>query len=238
MEIWKTYTRDLSTEEARQEYIVEYANMWQTAELATIKKCIDNGFDVNKQDSVNKFMSLHWAVCYTCVTKLVKVIEMLLENGAKVNAKDNKGRTPLHLFAECNQGNGEKRGAVDVLLDAGADVNATDDDERTPLHLAMLNNINFWAMIMDLLNNTGIDINIQDNNGYTPLHLLAMKEKHHDSAFIESIKLLVRDNRIDCTIEDKTEKTAFDYVKDSFLAPQEEHCIITEWREKSQAKSE
>ena len=186
MEIWKTYSSDLSTEEAKNEYIVEYANMWQTVELATIKKCIDNGFDVNKQDSVSEFMSLHWAVCYTCPIQLAKVLKMLLENGAKVNATDNRGRTPLHWAAEGNDHivDGEPL-SVDVLLKARADVHKKDIDGNTPIHLAAMYNKNHHVL-KSLLNTDGAKEYLLGDNGELLLKLA--KDAKNSFMVIDVIK--------------------------------------------------
>lgn len=197
-------------------------------------------------EKVSGFTRLHRDALWTNYSQVIWAFK---DRGAKMNVLDKYNRTPLHWAAwgnhETFEGSKEKT-IVEALLNAGANVNAKDDDKRTPLHFAMLNNINFWTIIEVFLKNTNIDINIKDSNGHTPLHLLAIKETPDTPAFIESVILLVRDNRIDCTIKDEKEKTALDYaeknkfftnVKDSFLAPQEEHYIITEWREKSQAKN-
>jgi ankyrin repeat protein len=86
----------------------------QDGDIEEVKKCIDEGFDVNAFDEDMRFTPLHYAV----KNEHAEVALFLIENGADVNARDqdNAGNTPLCEVAKtCSYK------IAKLLIDAGAD---------------------------------------------------------------------------------------------------------------------
>lgn len=88
---------------------------------------LDNGADINVQDSFNFFKSgtaLHKAG--------YKTAQILIDRGADIHATDIDGNTPLHTAASRTEPE-----VVSMLIEAGADPNARNKRGQTPLHLAL-----------------------------------------------------------------------------------------------------
>ena len=81
------------------------------ADVATVKKLIDQGANVKFRD-VNNATALMYAAKFNHDAKIIKI---LIDNGADVNAHDNFGVTALMQAARRNNAD-----IVKALLDAGA----------------------------------------------------------------------------------------------------------------------
>lgn len=89
-------------------FAVKYYN------LATVKKVIDLGCDINKLTK-KKYSPLHLAI-YNKTEDKYKIINYLIEKGADINLQSEEGISPIHIA--CGMGDVE---AVKILLAKGAD---------------------------------------------------------------------------------------------------------------------
>lgn len=97
--------------------------------LATVKKLLDAGIDVDAQDDIG-WTALHFAA----QNNHFKTIELLLEYKANPNIHDKQGNGPLWT-AGMNVKNGNCQ-AVISLLKANADPNYKNHHGRTPQYIA------------------------------------------------------------------------------------------------------
>ena len=95
--------------------------------LKAIKKAIEQGDDINRQDDQLKVSALHRAADYG----QNDVVALLIANGASINAKTKDGETPLMLSAQSG-----KYGTAELLIKAGADVNIQDENFHSALFFA------------------------------------------------------------------------------------------------------
>jgi len=130
-------------------------------QLESIKCLVDDGADINLQDSDGK-TALHYAAS----DEHSDVMKELLDNKADVNSRDKNGSTPLHYAA----GNGHLI-AVKTCLKYGADVNMVDNDNTTALHSASSHGHS--DVMKELLDNKAV-IDARDKHLKTPLHCAAV----------------------------------------------------------------
>lgn len=120
---------------------------------------LDQGADLNLQDSANLSYPLHAAA-----SNNKEITEMLIVRGAfrHVNAKNRNGDTPL--LKSSSRGSFENS---KILLENGANVNEKNMHGYTPLHLAILGTM--FKDVCELLIEHGADVDAIDNFGNTPL---------------------------------------------------------------------
>jgi ankyrin repeat protein len=87
-------------------------------ELNGVKKCIENGADVNCKDN-DGWTPLMWS----SNNGHLEIVNVLIENGTDVNCKSNYGSSPLI----CSSYKGYLE-IVKVLIENGADWNIKDND--------------------------------------------------------------------------------------------------------------
>lgn len=156
--------------------------------LRGVKRCLDEGCDVNEQASQG-MTGLHYAAS----RGYLEIASELLNNGADVEVKNNDGLSPLHYCTSS--------GSLDVtklLLDHSAQVNSTAKDGQTSLHLAAKQN---KLDIASLLIERGADLDIQDCEKCSPLQT-AIKDQH-----VDMCNLLVHYN-VDTNLKDNRNMTA------------------------------
>lgn len=153
--------------------------------LASVRKAIEEGADVNAPDSL-RLTPLHWAVwCRKSSSVLT-----LVENGADVHIEDVNGNTPLHLALRPDKI--PNPSLIERLLDSGADISTQNKDGNTYLHLLAVNIS--YADTVRVFNNLFKNVaslevlNTQNNEGYTPLHLAIKNLSREDSrSFIDQL---------------------------------------------------
>jgi ankyrin repeat protein/beta-lactamase regulating signal transducer with metallopeptidase domain len=159
-------------------------------DLNKLKKCLEDGTDVDAQDDCGN-TALHYAAAsgdeaivefligkgaagdaknsrnvtplyYAAVHDYEDIVDVLLAKGANVNAKDGSGCTLLYYAIwDIN------RNAVKLLIDKGANLNVKADDGETPLIHAI------WMKdkdLVELLINEGADVNAAGKEGHTPMY--------------------------------------------------------------------
>ncbi|KAK4372980.1 hypothetical protein RND71_008364 [Anisodus tanguticus] len=133
------------------------------------------------------------------------VKELLVVNPEMCLARDREGRNPLHLAAI--------KGRVEVmkeLVQAShvAALQTTNHNEST-LHLCVKNNqLEALKLLMEVISDYQL-LNARDENGYTILHL-AVADKQ-----IETVKYLLRNNKIEVNLKDDNENTSLDILVQS-----------------------
>ena len=132
---------------------------------------------------------------------LISLKELLLL-GANPNISNNSGETPLHLCI-----NNDNFNAFLFLLKYKAECNIQNKKGETPLHISIKKNKK--KFVKTLLKNNA-DPNIKDLlYGQTPTHLAIINKLE------EEILQLFKENKADIFyINDKFNKTPFDYAKD------------------------
>lgn len=165
-----------------------------------IKLLLENGADVNLQDSDGKtpLMRLNqW--------KSLEISKLLIESGADVNLKDKCGTTAL--MQKCQDA---RHDSAKLLIDAGADVNAKNNKGQTALMLACIKGR--YNNSINLLLENGADINAQDNEGNTALMLAGVNEE------VETVKLLLSFEGVDAALKNKRGDTVLMMVVHYALA--------------------
>ena len=70
---------------------LHYATLFNRTDV--IKRLVDEGADVNRQDRWYKDTPLHLAAR----DNYTEAVRLLLDNGADINLKNNDNKTPLHV---------------------------------------------------------------------------------------------------------------------------------------------
>jgi len=134
----------------------EFQRTIKASNIAAVKQMIDDGVDVNQQDT-NGISALHYA-------GTVEIAQMLLDAHANIDHQQNHlNATPL-MYAV-------KRSLpelVKLLLDRGADVNLQDKYGNTALHHVS------DAEIAKMLIEAGVDVNHENGRGYTAIYMQRM----------------------------------------------------------------
>ncbi|KAL4709897.1 hypothetical protein ACJJTC_003860 [Scirpophaga incertulas] len=153
---------------------------------------------VNSRDN-HGFTALHVA----SIHGKASVIDILINLGAEIEAKDLNESTPLHYAASRGHQN-----ALLLLLHSGANINQPNMDKNTPLHLCVNNgHLNCVKALIYFAEHSRKHININSGNdsGNTPLHMAAKWG-------YESIARLLIENGADPSLQNRSNKTAFDYA--------------------------
>lgn len=138
-----------------------------------------------------------------CIHGKSNIVECLIEMSSDVNATDLNECTPLHYA--CSRGH---QNALLLLLHSGANINQANVDKNMPLHMAVNNgHFNCVKALIYFAEHSRkkIDINCVNESGNTPLHL-ASKWGY------EGIARLLIENGAEPSIQNKHNKTAFDYA--------------------------
>lgn len=144
-------------------------NEWFTAsrkgDSKTIKRLINQGININLNDTLTKNSLKSTALMYACYYLQNEVVNILLKNGADPNIRDNDGDAAFHYLIQgftpistransFNQAEMLKtqrmlnqiEKLIDNLLSKNADINIKNNSEETPLALFIsetgANNIN------------------------------------------------------------------------------------------------
>ncbi|CAD0199222.1 unnamed protein product [Chrysodeixis includens] len=143
------------------------------------------------------------ALHVACIHGKATIVEYLTEMGAEVNATDLNECTPLHYAASRGHQN-----ALLLLLHSGANINQANIDQNTPLHMAVNNgHLNCVKALIYFAEHSRrkIRINCVNESGNTPLHL-ASKWGY------EGIAKLLIENGAEPSLQNRSNKTAFDYA--------------------------
>ncbi|KAJ0177115.1 hypothetical protein K1T71_007124 [Dendrolimus kikuchii] len=174
--------------------------------LCNCKKCkcklsrrlLKNSPTVTSRDS-HGLTALHVASIHGKAT----IVESLIEMGAAVNATDLNECTPLHYASSRGHQN-----ALLLLLHSNANINQINIDQNTPLHMAVNNgHMNCVKALIYFAEHSRkkIKINCTNESGKTPLHLAAKWG-------YEGIAKLLIENGAEPSLQDKNNKTSFDYA--------------------------
>lgn len=136
-------------------------------DVATIRKYLDKGVDINIRDSQG-LTFLHQASTY----KHINLVNFLIQNGADVNIQDSDGVSSLHINNDVE--------IARVLIDSGAKINLKDIQGNTPLHWATGYG---YKNIVSLLIQDGAEVNSRARNGKTTLKV-ALEKGYEDIAQI------------------------------------------------------
>ncbi len=172
------------------------------------------GIDLNKQDKYGKT-----ALYLATRENHTEIVRTLIDAKANVNLQANPpdnlniytGETPL-IWAVWN-GNTK---LVKLLILAGAALDIQDSSGRTPLLVAASKG---YLEIVKLLLEAGADVNKQNDYGATALIKASMYE------YYEIIKLLIQSGA-KLTLKDKSEKTAFDYIRKKELRSESQFKVL------------
>ncbi|KAK6782303.1 hypothetical protein RDI58_020099 [Solanum bulbocastanum] len=134
------------------------------------------------------------------------VKELLVVNPEMCLARDHEGRNPLHLAVI--------KGRVEVIKELVrashfAALQTTDRSENV-LHLCVKHNYQLEALnvLMEMISDDKL-LNARDGDGYTILHL-AVADKR-----IETIKYLLKNNKIEVNLKDNNGNTTLDILTQS-----------------------
>ncbi|MDR2842329.1 MAG: ankyrin repeat domain-containing protein [Spirochaetaceae bacterium] len=144
---------DDTYEDSDNERFLEICSYGSTVNILT---AIDNGADVNMQDSSG------WTPLMSAATdNNASAVKALIDAGADINAADSDDWTPLICAAISDNAR-----VVKILIGSGADIDARDLDGCTPLIFAARNEN---EKIIQLLLEAGADASIRDNEGMNAL---------------------------------------------------------------------
>jgi cytohesin len=215
-------------------------------DLTGVGRFLDQGADVNIQDSQFNWTPLYWAsfsgqrdvaefliskgadvnardewndvpLHYAAVHGHRELTKLLLTKGAEVNARTTDGKTPLYDAVRAGH-----RGVAELLIAGGADVNAkyTAANGMTALHRAVRGG---YREVIELLIAKGANVNAKDENGQTPLHVGAR------NGHVDVVRVLLAKGA-DVTLQSKEGHTALD------LAKERNHTDVVELLKKHGAK--
>ena len=158
----------------------------KNADLATIRRLLNDGADIEEQCGKTGKTPLHMAA----EMNAHEIVAELITHGANTEARVPEGalstgigaggHTALHLAAEANA-----RDAVLALITHGANINVVDDYLFTPLHYAAIKNA---AKIITILVDHGANIEGKSKivqkaddlvGSWTPLHRAAGKHSYN-----------------------------------------------------------
>ena len=126
------------------------------ADNETVKKALNDGFNVNTKDSYgNTALTVAADHCN------LEIVRLLIEKGANVNVKDNNKLTPVLMIFRCAEEN--EKASLEIfklLVSRGADVNVRDEDNETLLMRACEDDS---VEGVKLLLEAGADPNLKDD---------------------------------------------------------------------------
>jgi ankyrin repeat protein len=206
LKLFEEYNNEGSKEKS---YIKAHPELLQQAIVSErteiVKYLIDNGADVNFQDSQGK-SALHFA--FDKLRPNSEIIKILLDTkDINVSLTDKDGMTFLHRYVLISCENSDAvamKERLDLLVGYKIDLNQRDKLGKTPLHYAVSYQTRY---VIEKLLTIGCDINSQDNNGNTVLHLLI---KSHRSW--EAVELLLK-YQPNLRMKTCDGKTAYDIYK-------------------------
>lgn len=143
------------------------------------------------------------ALHVACIHGKATIVETLIEIGSAINATDLNECSPLHYAASRGHQN-----ALLLLLHSGASINQTNIDKNTPLHLSVNNgHMNCVKALIYFAEHSRkkIIVNCINESGNTPLHM-ASKWGY------EGIARLLIENGAEPSLQNRYNKTAFDYA--------------------------
>ena len=144
-------------------------------DIQTVKKCIENCMNINKQIRGNiKKYYLHIA----CKYGQLDIVKLLMENGANIHSKNIIENTSIIIA--CMKGH---KDIVKYLLDKGANVNDTNWWDHTSIYYACL--YNHYDIVKMLIEN-GANIYTKYDLNTISLFIIACRKSH-----IEIAKLLI-----------------------------------------------
>ncbi len=149
------------------EKIRAFFNAVRANDSETVKTCIADGVNVNREDPESKYQC-QTALMQAAGMGYVQLATLLLARGAEVNIKNRWGDTGLMKAVEKGQGE-----IVEVLLAHGAEVNAKTGSGRTTL----LDALPHREIVKRLLAH-GADVNAQDSDDSTALLLSKYQIPH------------------------------------------------------------
>jgi len=149
--------------------------------------------DIHAQDEFGRTVAI--AACSKEACDPLRVVRYAHNKGVKL--VENYGRTALHGAAQA--------GLIDVaqflLEEAGIDPNVASHYGYSPAHYACLPSAAGSVDMLKLLAQKGADLNARSQNGSTPAHVAA------EGGWLEILKYLIIERRIDNTIRDNSEQT-------------------------------
>ena len=175
----------------------------QEGHLATVRKLLQRGADVDAIFGDNKH---HSALYLACQEGHLEIVKELLRFGAKIDFPGTKA-SPLH---EATIGNNLE--IVKELLKHGALVDAIDEERSTALHFAaMTSNV---KIVQQLLKN-GANVNAKMIDGDSVLHVAIRVDFYsHYEESLATLKVLLEDKNIDLNIQDDFEITPLEKAID------------------------
>lgn len=162
------------------------------------KKFLKTSPTVTSRDS-HGLTALHVA----CIHGKATIVECLIDMGSDINVTDLNECTPLHYAASRGHQN-----ALLLLLHCGANINQANIDKNTPLHMAVNNgHLNCVKALIYFAEHSRrkVNINCVNDSLNTPLHLAAKWG-------YEGIARLLIENGAEPSLQNRYNKTAFDYA--------------------------
>ncbi|GAB7362349.1 hypothetical protein MBLNU230_g2675t1 [Neophaeotheca triangularis] len=146
--------------------------------LERIESLLNQGVDVNMQDTRYRMTALHWMFrdhIFGDSNCPVRAIQLFLDRGADVNHVDVYKSTPLHDALKARS----CRECIYTLLSAGADVHKRDDEGTTPLILYAKTPRYFEhdQDVIQMLVGSGDSIDVREQSGMSALHTAVSLEK-------------------------------------------------------------
>lgn len=139
-------------------FVIE-SSVYPPLDLQLIKKCINDGANVNTTNSDGETV-LHLLMAKK---NIESVVQFLIDNKADLNKRTVRGEmTALHIAAIYGQTN-----IISTLLKNGANPNIKDDDKETPLHFAVERKC---LACVKVLVEAGANVNAGNSIDVTPLH--------------------------------------------------------------------